>query len=386
MVPEETLQHTFDRIWEEIRGGNLFAGQPRNDASAHSVSRARHALQLATDSGSDRWMLEAWRMLAYSLTANEQYEEAIPYYKSAIEKLEQMGEDRQAARSRIGYVAALAHVGRLQEALGVAGVAEQWFTKNQDEQGSARLFTNLGIIHHRLDEHTTGVEYYMKAAEIFERMGDKGALAQTCVNLANVLSMLDRFERSDELYAHAEKLFDELGRADLSAQASYNRAYLLYLRGCYSDALHSFSRLRHRFDRVGSQRHSALCDLDEAEIYLEINLSKDASILAQRAVEQFRKIGMRYEQAKAVGFYGVAQMQMQRFAEALDAFQSAQEIFEQEGNLYWTGLLDLYRAEVHLSMNRLWEAQTLAMKARAAFDELAIPSKRVFSLVLLGRV
>src|SRR5882672_10427513 len=106
MVPEETLQHTFDRIWEEIRGANLFAGQARNDASAQSVSRAMHALQLATDSGSDRWMLEAWRMLAYSLTANEQYDEAIPYYKSAIEMLEQIGERRQAARSRIGYVAA----------------------------------------------------------------------------------------------------------------------------------------------------------------------------------------------------------------------------------------------------------------------------------------
>src|SRR5205085_9221634 len=133
----------------------------------------------------------------------------------------------------------------------------------------------------------------------------------------------------DELYEHAEKLSDELGLADLSAQASYNRAYLLYLCGRYSDALHSFSRLRQRFDRMGSRRFSALCDLDEAEIYLEINLSKDASILAQRAVEQFQKIGMRYELAKAIGFYGVALRQMQRFADALDAFHSSHEIFEQ---------------------------------------------------------
>src|SRR5207237_10349165 len=68
MLPEEILQHTFDRIWEEIRGANLYAGQPRNDASSNSVSRARHALQLATDSGSESLMLEAWRLLAYSLT------------------------------------------------------------------------------------------------------------------------------------------------------------------------------------------------------------------------------------------------------------------------------------------------------------------------------
>jgi len=365
---------------------NLYAGQPRNEASAHSVSRAQHALQLAQNSGNDRLMIEAWKMLAYSLTANEQYEDAIPFYKSAVEKLEQMGEHRQAARNRIGYVAALAHVGRLQEALGVASAAEQWFAENDDEQGLARLFTNLGIIHHRLDEHTQGVEYYVKAAKIFEKLGDKRALAQICNNLGNVLSMLDQFEQSDNFYDRAEKLSEELKLADLLAQASYNRAYLQYLRGRYSEALHSFSRLRPRFERAGSQRHCALCDLDEAEIYLEINLSEDASILAERAVEEFKLIGMRYEQAKAAGFYGVALMQMERFDEALDAFRSAQEIFEEEGNLYWIGLLNLYRAEVHLSMNRPWEAESLARRAKLTFEELAIPSKRIFSLVLLGRV
>src|SRR5438105_1304170 len=244
MVPEEVLNNTFDGIWREIRGANLYAGQPRSQASAHSVSLARHALQMATSSGRDRFMIEAWRMLGLCLTANEQYEEAIPYYKSAIEKLEQMGEHRQAAVSRIGYVAALAHGGRLQAALAEADAAEHWFVENDEEQGLARLFTNLGIIHHRLDEHMKGVEYYVKAAEIFEKLGDKRALAQTCNNLGNVLSMLDQFEESDHLYERAETLSEELKLADLSALASYNRAYLQYLRGRYSDALHSFSQLR----------------------------------------------------------------------------------------------------------------------------------------------
>jgi hypothetical protein len=57
-----------------------------------------------------------------------------------------------------------------------------------------------------------------------------------------------------------------------------------------------------------------------------------------------------------------------------------------EKNHYWIGLLDLYRAEVHLSLERYWEAQALATQAKAAFDALSIPSKRIFSLVLLGRV
>ena len=50
------------------------------------------------------------------------------------------------------------------------------------------------------------------------------------------------------------------------------------------------------------------------------------------------------------------------------------------------GLLNLYRAELQVSTQRLWEAQALATEAKSIFDKLKIPSKRIFSLVMLGRV
>ena len=187
------------------------------------------------------------------------------------------------------------------------------------------------------------------------------------------------------MYERSEKLSEHLGN-ELFAQASYNRAFLYYLRGRYSEALQSFSRLRQRFEASESHRHYALCDLDEAEIYLQLNLSNDAAALAIRAAHQFEKLGLKYEQAKATAFYGVALFQLRRFADALQVFRGAQQIFEVEKNQYWMGLLDLYRAEVHLSLDRLWEAQTLAAQAKTTFEQLAIPSKRIFSLVLLGRV
>ena len=108
MIPQGDLQETFDRIWSEIRSAKLAGGQARNEASAHSVSLAQHALKLATESGSDRFLVEAWRMLAVTLNANEQYQEAITYYRSAIEKLEQRGEHGLAASMRIASPASAA--------------------------------------------------------------------------------------------------------------------------------------------------------------------------------------------------------------------------------------------------------------------------------------
>src|SRR5262249_11094621 len=171
MIPDNDLQQAFDWSWKEIRGVNLYAGQPRNEASAGSVSLARHALELATQSGNDRFLLEAWKMLAYSLTADEQYEDSLLYYKRAIEQLERLHEHQQAARSRSGYVVALAYATRYREAIEAAATAEKWFAEN-DDTGLARLLTNLGIVYARLDDHAKALECYSKASEIFEKHAD----------------------------------------------------------------------------------------------------------------------------------------------------------------------------------------------------------------------
>src|SRR5262245_33369805 len=126
-MPPQDLEQTFEGIWKEIRGApagsatsNHYSGQPRNEASGHGVSLAHEALRMAEDSGRDRFIIEAWKMLEYTLNADERYDEAIPYYDRAIRKLEETGEHGQAARQKIGYVAALFHAGRYQEALALA--------------------------------------------------------------------------------------------------------------------------------------------------------------------------------------------------------------------------------------------------------------------------
>src|SRR5207249_9940177 len=92
------------------------------------------------------------------------------------------------------------------------------------------------------------------------------------------------------------------------------------------------------------------------------------------------------DEAKRTACLGVVLLQMRGYTEALDAFQTAQDMFESEGNLYWRGLLELYRAEVHLSLDQHWEAQTLAAQIKALFERTGFPSKTILSLVLLGRI
>src|SRR5262249_18283815 len=110
------LRKTFEEYWAEIRGAHLYAGQPRNLQSAAGVNLARKALQLPSDAGDDGLLLEARKMMYYSLTADEQYSEAIPFAQEAVAQCERLGEYGQAARVRIGQVSALSHAGRYEEA------------------------------------------------------------------------------------------------------------------------------------------------------------------------------------------------------------------------------------------------------------------------------
>lgn len=384
VLAAQDLNHLFDRVWERVRP--LYAGQPRSEESAKGLALAEAALTLASHAKNERLLIEARHMMGRSLGANEEFEKAIPFYRQVISNLADTGDVQQAGRLRLALIGVLLNADRYSEAFEVARVAESLFKNNHDDMGLARLYHNVANIYHRLDDHAQAYQYYFKAYGMFQKLGDDQAIAHSCFNLGNALAEIDRFEESDQMYQRSIQLSHGLGMTDLWTQANYNRAYLLYLRSRYSAALDAFSTLREKFARAGSLRHFALCDLDEAEIYLQLNLSKDATVLAIRAAEQFGRLGFRYEQAKATVFYGMGLMQLGRLSEALELFESAQKAFGTESNQYWIGLLDLYRAEVHFSLKRYWEARALAAHAKEVFEQLSISSKRLFSLVLLGRV
>jgi tetratricopeptide (TPR) repeat protein len=380
------LSETFEKLWAQIRGSQIYGGQPRNANTAAALTLAQEALRLATDAQDEELLPEAWAMMAYTLNANEQWGDSLPYYEQAIQTREMRNESLAVARLRIGYVGALIQFGRYDDALRIAAIAEAEFKKAGDQFRLARLYMNIANAYHRLDQHQKSFDYFITAADTFEALGDRNNAASVYHGLGNALARVDRFEEAEEMFNRTCQTALDLGNHEMWAQATYNQAYFLFLRGRYSEALKAFAQLRSHFKESGSLRHYALCDLDEAEIYLQLNISQDAATLALSANRQFKQLGMNYEQAKALGFYGVALLQMRRYAEALETFRDAQEGFEKEKNEYWIAALDLYRADVHLALGRYWEAQSLATKAKNRFETLAIPSRRMLSLVLLGRV
>src|SRR5262245_24097586 len=180
------LRDRFEAYWQEIRGAGLYAGQPRSQKSAASVALAREAVRLAETSTDADLMFQALWMLAYTLTANEDYQESIPYWEESTKRVS--ADPALETRVRIGFVTALTHTGQYERALAIADQAEGYLRESGDNLRYARLCTNIGNIYHRLDQPDRCYDYYLSAAGIFHQLGEQQAEAQACLNLGNCLS------------------------------------------------------------------------------------------------------------------------------------------------------------------------------------------------------
>ncbi len=83
----------------------------------------------------------------------------------------------------------------------------------------------------------------------------------------------------------------EHGMPLLVAEADYNIAYLYYLRGEYTRAIELYRATREHCAELGDSYHQGLCDLDQSEMYLELNLSEEGSFLAQARVRDIPPSG-----------------------------------------------------------------------------------------------
>ena len=170
------------------------------------------------------------------------------------------------------------------------------------------------------------------------------------------------------------------------AEVEYNVAYLYYLRGEYARAISSYEITRELCVQAGDPYHRALCDLDQSEMYLELNMSRDGARLAESARAGFQKLKMRYEIAKATAFIGLAANQLGDRARALKMFATARKLFVNERNQLWPAVLDLYRAVVLFDDGEDESAAELCQAALDVFVANSIHSRAAVCEVLLARL
>jgi tetratricopeptide (TPR) repeat protein len=371
-------------VWQSIRGTNLYSGGPRSSQTDQAIARSLQALKVASQTNDRVLLAEACRLMAHTLNADEQYEQSVDYYQKAIALFESCGSGEQAARTRLGFMAALYMMGKYDEAMELAAQAERWFQSNNHPSGVAKVYTNIGNLNYRREQHHLALQYHSKARALFERLKDWPAIAMSYLNIANGLAFTDQPAEAEKMYNTAEEIGARLNMQELFMQARYNKSYLMFLQGRYTESLEAFKAVREFFTKTGSKHHVNLCDLDVAEIYLHLLKPAEAVSYAQRAIQGFSQTAMRYEHAKAIAFSAMGLAQLDRLEEAEKAAQQAHDMFQVEKNVYWISITDFCLAYVRMAGGDVAKARLLAAQAKLQFQNMDIKGGMADSLSRLG--
>src|SRR5579859_3253720 len=267
---------------------------------------AEAASWIAADLNDSQSFAQSSRAVGHVLHLHGKYRQAIAQYEMALVIFESLGRDLDVARTINGALQSLIYDGQYDRAFALGERARRIFEANGDRLRLARLNSNMANIFYRQDRFHAALELYEAAHQEFLRLGEAQDVAAILRNLAVCYISLNDFERAGKIYELTREHCKLHGFRLLEVRADYNIAYLYYLRGEYLRAIELYDATRTLCEEVGDKYHKALCDLDESEIYLELNLTEGGAEMARAAFVSFRQLGMQYETAKAAAFFAIA--------------------------------------------------------------------------------
>ena len=315
------------------------------------------------------------------------YADAVRCYRDALLLFRRVGTEVEIGRTLYGgSLQALMYLGQYDQAFAWAQEAREIFERAGDRLRLARLDSNMANVLYRQDHFDQAIEYYRRAVDEFERQGEPQDMAIALRNMAVCYISLAEFEQALETYRRARALCEQNGLHLLVAEVDYNIAYLHYQRGEYTLAISLYQSTRKHCEALGDPYHRALCDLDQAEMYLELNLDREGAQLAEQAAAAFKDLRMRYEEAKALAFLAIAAGHQHQTTRSLRLFGNARRLFLREGNQVWVALIDLYQAVVFSQSGRHDLARDLCDRALAVFSDAHLSHKSALCELLLARL
>lgn len=347
---------------------------------------AEAAIAVAHELEQDSALALGLRAKANALWFMGDCKSAAELFHQAAGLFERVGNWNEVGRTLSTSIQSHLLLGQYDEALAIGQRAKKIFTDLGESWRLARLEINVANIYHRQNRFVQALASYKAAYEQLLPHKDAEGIGVALHNMAVCLIALDDFHGALDTYRRMREFCERADMPLLVAQADYNIAYLYYLRGDYTRALEMLRVSRETCLRNGDKYHLALCDLDESEIYLELRLIEEAQEMAQSSYEQFEKLGINYEAARALANSAVLAGLQGKTVHSVELFARAKECMLREKNQVWPSLLDLYQSLVLLEAGDYANARRLCTAALEFFRSAQMPSKHVFCLALLARV
>jgi CHAT domain-containing protein len=357
----------------------------RTDAR-RALAVAERAAVVAEASEDPRLQARTVWMRGHGLAGVLRNREAAECYESAANAYRKLGDRLQEAKVSIGWINALMYLGEYAKALALGEKARTVFLRRGLFPEAARLETNLGSIHHRVERPAEALAQYDRALRTAKQVGDADMLRVIQFNRANVLTNLGRMEAAEKLYRDVGREAREAGETRTAGFAEYSLGYLALLRGEYEAAYKSLESSRTTFEELGDAHYLTLALTDLAELFVEMNAFRRALSFGRRARSLAERHGMRLEAARSALFEAVACIGLGEASNAATYLADAERAFRLEGNEVSGSVCALYLAELERRAGRLDRAAALLTGAARVFAAEGVVLREAAARTRLGFV
>ncbi len=292
------------------------------------------------------------------------YQRAIELYDEAAQLYRSQGCLVDQAKSQVGKIGALAHLGCYTEAEQIGQWASDILEAQAQWRPLATLIMNLAIMHARHGEDAKALSLFDRAGQVYLELDEEGQDGWLWVQLnrAYVLRNLGQFEASIQASQTAWAKLTDLGQTVAAARARQNLALTFFVLGRYNEALEHLDKVRDVYMADGRQRDAMLVELFVSDCLLQLRRFTDVLDKCRSVRDLFAELGARHVVAQAILDEAAAYTELGRFSEALASLGEARQMFEQEGNRAWAASVDLETSVVLLRQGH-W--QTSLEKAQA---------------------
>ncbi len=236
------------------------------------------------------------RLRAHCLHTLARMEPARREYEKSFDLFRQRKMPEEMARSAIGWIDCLAHLGRTREARALARRTERLLPRRATTV-RARLRANLANALYLAGEVDAAEKLLRSAIATLDRAGYERDAALCRFNLGQILLARGKVEAARRIFLRAREVFEDSGFRQSALQAAYGEASARLMAGEWSEGFSQLETLRKKLDRLGDERAAAAVRWELSRFLGGLGAFEAAEAEAAQALEVHRKMGLARETA-----------------------------------------------------------------------------------------
>ncbi|MBN1419693.1 MAG: tetratricopeptide repeat protein [Planctomycetes bacterium] len=233
----------------------------------------------------------------------------------------------------------------------------------------ARVLVRRGLLLFRRGEYRIALASFVRAAEIFRRIGDREGIAATLRGEGAIHANLREFDRAAACYEELLALQREAGNAEGIADALGGLGLVHKQKGELSRAAECYDQALESCDEEHSPSRAAKLLNNLANVFQQLGDHDRSTHLLRRSIRLQRRIGDR--QGLAIGLNNLARGLAQRgdYRGALRAIEAGISIFEEIGDRKGIVIASGNRATFHFYLGEFDAAEGALRRAASLAEE-----------------